>query len=51
MKPQPEPSWEVLAGLERVTFHNGENGFSALRIKARGQGCFWEHVSNDFCLK
>jgi exodeoxyribonuclease V alpha subunit len=37
MKPQPEPSWEVLAGLvERVTFHNGENGFSVLRIKARG---------------
>jgi exodeoxyribonuclease V alpha subunit len=38
MKPQPEPStWEVLAGLvERVTFYNGENGFSVLRIKARG---------------
>jgi exodeoxyribonuclease V alpha subunit len=28
---------EVLAGLiERVTFHNAENGFCALRIKARG---------------
>jgi exodeoxyribonuclease V alpha subunit len=28
---------EVLAGLvERVTFHNGENGFCVLRIKARG---------------
>jgi exodeoxyribonuclease V alpha subunit len=29
---------EVLAGLvERVTFHNAENGFCVLRIKARGQ--------------
>jgi exodeoxyribonuclease V alpha subunit len=29
---------EVLAGLvERVTFHNSENGFCVLRIKARGQ--------------
>jgi exodeoxyribonuclease V alpha subunit len=28
---------EVLAGLvERVTFHNADNGFSVLRIKARG---------------
>ena len=28
---------EVLAGLvERVTFHNAENGFCILRIKARG---------------
>ena len=28
---------EVLAGLiERVTYHNGENGFCVLRIKARG---------------
>jgi exodeoxyribonuclease V alpha subunit len=27
---------EVLAGLvERVTFHNAENGFCVLRIKAR----------------
>src|ERR1700730_9662256 len=31
-------STEVLAGLvERVTFHNEENGFCVLRIKARGQ--------------
>src|SRR6201993_3099783 len=31
-------STEVLAGLvERVTFHNDENGFCVLRIKARGQ--------------
>ena len=35
---QPEPSTqEVLAGLiERVTYHNEENGFCVLRIKARG---------------
>jgi exodeoxyribonuclease V alpha subunit len=39
MKPQPAPSTqEVLAGLvERVTFHNPENGFCVLRAKARGQ--------------
>src|ERR1700731_3635749 len=38
MKPQPESSTqEVLTGLvERVTFHNAENGFCVLRIKARG---------------
>jgi exodeoxyribonuclease V alpha subunit len=38
LKPQPESSTqEVLAGLvERVTFHNPENGFCVLRIKARG---------------
>ena len=30
-------STEVLAGLvERVTFHNPENGFCVLRVKARG---------------
>ena len=30
------PTREVLAGLvERVTFHNAENGFCVLRIKAR----------------
>ena len=29
---------EALAGLvERVTFHNPDNGFCVLRIKARGQ--------------
>jgi exodeoxyribonuclease V alpha subunit len=35
---QPESSTrEVLAGLvERVTYHNAENGFCVLRIKARG---------------
>ena len=38
MKPQPEASKaEVLAGLvERVTYHNAENGFCVLRAKARG---------------
>ena len=38
MKPQPEPfTQEVLAGLvERVTYHNVENGFCVLRAKARG---------------
>jgi exodeoxyribonuclease V alpha subunit len=35
MKPQPEPSaQEVLAGLvERVTYHNAENGFCVLRAR------------------
>jgi exodeoxyribonuclease V alpha subunit len=38
MKPPPESSTqEVLAGIvERVTFHNVENGFCVLRAKARG---------------
>ena len=38
MTPHSEPSTqEVLAGLvERVTFHNAENGFCVLRAKARG---------------
>src|SRR5208337_494278 len=38
MRPQPElPNREVLAGLvERVTYHNGENGFCVLRAKVRG---------------
>jgi exodeoxyribonuclease V alpha subunit len=38
MPPQPESSTpEVLAGLvERVTYHNVENGFCVLRAKARG---------------
>jgi exodeoxyribonuclease V alpha subunit len=31
-------SIDVLAGLvDRVTFHNSENGFCVLRVKARGQ--------------
>jgi exodeoxyribonuclease V alpha subunit len=38
MRPQPEStSGEVLAGLvERVTYHNSENGFCVLRAKVRG---------------
>src|SRR5712671_1982159 len=38
MRLQQEPSTqEVLAGfVERVTFHNSENGFCVLRAKARG---------------
>ena len=36
--PRTSTPTEVLAGLvERVTFHNAENGFCVLRIKARGQ--------------
>jgi exodeoxyribonuclease V alpha subunit len=36
--PKGSPPTEVLAGLvERVTFHNEENGFCVLRVKARGQ--------------
>ena len=34
----PTSAGEVLAGLvERVTFHNPDNGFCVLRVKARGQ--------------
>ena len=36
--PSTSTATEVLGGLvERVTFHNEENGFSVLRVKARGQ--------------
>jgi exodeoxyribonuclease V alpha subunit len=36
--PRGGPPAETLAGLvERVTFHNEENGFCVLRVKARGQ--------------
>src|SRR5665213_2434333 len=36
-KQQDSATQEVLAGLvERVTFHNAENGFCVLRVKARG---------------
>jgi exodeoxyribonuclease V alpha subunit len=36
--PNTSTPTEVLAGLvERVTFHNDENGFCILRVKARGQ--------------
>ena len=37
VRPTPGGDREVLAGLvERVTFHNPENGFCVLRTKARG---------------
>jgi exodeoxyribonuclease V alpha subunit len=44
MRPQPESSsQEVLAGLvERVTYHNAENGFCVLRAKVRGH---WDVVT------
>src|SRR5258708_25853486 len=36
--PRTSTPTEVLAGLvERVTFHNDENGFCVLRVQARGQ--------------
>lgn len=36
--PAPSETRETLAGLvERVTFHNEENGFCVLRVKARGK--------------
>jgi exodeoxyribonuclease V alpha subunit len=36
-KQQDSSTQEVLAGpVERVTFHNAENGFCVLRVKARG---------------
>ena len=36
--PKTSTPTEVLAGLvDRVTFHNAENGFCVLRVKARGQ--------------
>jgi exodeoxyribonuclease V alpha subunit len=36
--PRTSTPTEVLAGLvDRVTFHNPENGFCVLRVKARGQ--------------
>ena len=35
--PPASSTQEVLAGLvERVTYHNAENGFCVIRIKARG---------------
>ena len=36
--PKTSTPTEVLAGrVDRVTFHNPENGFCVLRVKARGQ--------------
>jgi exodeoxyribonuclease V alpha subunit len=38
LKTTADSSREVFAGLvERVTFHNDENGFCVLRVKARGE--------------
>src|SRR5688572_15124544 len=38
MSISPAPEREALAGLvERVTYHNAENGFCVLRVKVRGQ--------------
>jgi exodeoxyribonuclease V alpha subunit len=38
MSQNPPVPLETLAGaVERVTFHNSENGFSVLRVRARGQ--------------
>ena len=38
MTAAPAPEREALAGLvERVTYHNPENGFGVLRVKVRGQ--------------
>jgi exodeoxyribonuclease V alpha subunit len=35
---RPPPSPEIVAGMvERVSFHNLDNGFCVLRVKARGQ--------------
>src|SRR5437660_1905823 len=36
--PERRPVTEEISGLiERVTFHNDENGFCVLRVRARGQ--------------
>jgi hypothetical protein len=36
--PERRPATEEISALiERVTFHNDENGFCVLRVKARGQ--------------
>jgi exodeoxyribonuclease V alpha subunit len=35
--PEPRPATEEISGLiERVTFHNNENGFCVLRVKTQG---------------
>src|SRR5262245_41410809 len=49
MRPQPEPSTQqVLAGLvERVTYHNAENGFCVLRARARGHRDVRRHPGHD----
>ncbi len=35
-KASPQPTEELAGSIERVTFHNADNGFCLLRIKARG---------------
>jgi hypothetical protein len=36
--PERRPAPEEISGvIERVTFHNDESGFCAMRVKARGQ--------------
>ena len=52
MKSDPKASsQEVLAGLvERVTFHNAENGFCVLRAKARGHRDLVTVVGHDMVV-
>ena len=33
----PAPAETLFGLVERVTYHNAENGFCVLRVKARGQ--------------
>ena len=36
--PERKPATEEISGvIERVTFHNDENGFCVLRVKTKGQ--------------
>ena len=47
MSPQPDTG-ELLAGLvERVTYHNAENGFCVPRARARG--CYQDTHGNWVC--
>jgi exodeoxyribonuclease V alpha subunit len=36
LPPSPPPAAQLQGTVERVTFHNEENGFSVLRVKAQG---------------
>jgi exodeoxyribonuclease V alpha subunit len=37
---------ETLKGLmERVTYHNPENGFAVLKVKVRGRQDRWQFIS------
>ncbi len=43
-QPPKLPNREVLAGLvEHVSFHNPDNGFCVLRVKARGHRVVGEY--------